>query len=78
MHIKGNVFIRISVSSISAESRHNTHNQGQISSALGVNQEQGWNGENNLNGTIAKRRKQGLIRVVAGIKEDRRAVEGDD
>lgn len=32
-----------------------TYDQGQRASAFGVNQEQGGNGEDNLNGTIAKR-----------------------
>lgn len=55
-----------------------TYNQGQGPSAFGVDQEQGWDGSNDLDSTIAQRRVQGLYRCVPGAYENTGTVKGDD
>jgi hypothetical protein len=55
-----------------------THNQAQGSATLGVDQEEGGDSGDDLNGTVAERGVQGLNVAVAGILEDGGGVEGDD
>lgn len=47
-------------------------------SALCIDEEQRRNREDDLNGTVAQGGKQRLVRGVAGVLEDGRAVERDD
>ena len=49
--------------------------QSESPSSLGVNEEQGGDGSDDLDGAIAEGCIQGLDVGVAGILEDRRAVE---
>lgn len=55
-----------------------THNQGQSSSALGIDEEQSGNGRHDLNSTIAERCIQRLGSRVAHILKDGGTVEGDN
>jgi len=55
-----------------------TCDQTQCSAALCIDQEQSGNGEDNLDGTIAKRCVKSLIVGVFGLCEDSRTVERDD
>jgi hypothetical protein len=47
-----------------------TYNQTQSSAALGINQEQGRNCEDDLDSTVTKRCEKSLVVGVAGLGED--------
>lgn len=68
MHIRGNVFVKLV--SCSTHMKPKTYYQTQSSATLCINQEQGRNCEDDLDGTIAKRCVQSLVVSVAGIGED--------
>jgi hypothetical protein len=55
-----------------------TYNQGQRPAALGIDEEQRGNGEDNLDGTIAQTGIQRLVSGVTHVGEDASAVERDD
>lgn len=52
--------------------------QSQSAATLGVNQEQGGNGEDNLDRAVTQRGEQSLVRVVQHVLKDCRAVERDN
>jgi hypothetical protein len=56
----------------------NAYYQRESSPPLGINKEQGRNCGDNLNGTVAQRCIECLIRSVADILEDGGTIEGDD
>lgn len=80
MHMKGKVWFGCQSSCpCSKEARRGlTYDESEVATALGVNQEQGGDSEDNLDSTVAERSVQGLVLGVANIAEDARAVEGDD
>jgi hypothetical protein len=55
-----------------------TYDHTKSSATLGVDEKQGRDREDDLNSTIAERCVQGLVRRITGLREDCRAVEGDD
>lgn len=55
-----------------------TYNQTQGSSALGVNEEEGRDGRQDLNGTVSKRGIKSFLIVVTDSLEDTRTIERDD
>lgn len=55
-----------------------THDHAESPSPLGINEEQGRDCRNNLNGAVTQRSIQRFHRRVTCIDENRRAVEGDD
>lgn len=55
-----------------------TYDKTKSSSSLGVDEEQCWDGSNDLNSTVSKRSIQGLNSGVASISEDGGAVERND
>ena len=52
-----------------------TYDQTKLAASLGVNQEQGGDGENDLESSISKRGVQSLSVGVAGFAENGRTVE---
>lgn len=55
-----------------------TYDERQSTATLGIDQEQGWNGEDDLHGSVAQRCVQSLSWGVVRIRKDGRAVEGDN
>lgn len=77
--MRGKVCIESMTSYLQTQSSEQaTYNQSQGSSAFGVNEEQSRDRSNDLDGTIAQRRVQGLGSCVTDPFEDSRAVERDD
>jgi hypothetical protein len=58
--------------------RWGTYDQTQPSPSDSVNQEQGGDSENDLDGSVAQRRVKSLLGSVADVGEDSGTVEGDD
>ena len=56
----------------------NTYDQTKGSSAFGIDEEEGWDSENDLDSTVAKRGVQSLGVGIANIREDGGAIERDD
>jgi hypothetical protein len=71
MHIMGKVCMdNESVSLQVVRGRNGAYSQGQSSATLGIDQEQGRNCENDLDGTIAQGSEQGLVIAIAHSGKD--------